>query len=225
MQMAFRPAPQPLEAVLFDLDGTLIDSKMDIAAAANSALIHFGLEPLPLEKAVTYIGHGVSHLLRCALGSQATEEHMKEGMPVLMAHYKEHLCEQTTVYPGVRDLLDYLLSRGIPMGVVSNKPHPLALGTLEKLNLNGYFKIVLGADATVHSKPHPEPLLTALKALGGSPAHSVMIGDSPIDAQAGRAAKMMVGLVSHGYTHKSELQAVDADWLVDNMIEFKELLK
>jgi phosphoglycolate phosphatase len=223
--MTSRPAPQPLEAVLFDLDGTLIDSKMDIAAAANSALVHFGIKPLPLEKAVTYIGHGVSHLLRCALGSEATEERMKEGMPVLMAYYKEHLCEQTTVYPGVRDLLDYLKNRDIPMGVVSNKPHSLALATLEKLHLNGYFKIALGADATTHPKPHPEPLLTALKALEGHPENSVMIGDSPIDAQAGRAAEMRVGLVSHGYTHKSELQTVGADWLVDNMIEFENILK
>jgi len=220
-----RPVPQPLDAVLFDLDGTLIDSKMDIAAAANSARVHFGLPPLPLETVVTYIGRGVDHLLRCTLGPEATEDRLKEGMPVLMAHYKDHLVVHTTVYPGVRDLLVLLKSRGIPMGVVSNKPHALTQLTLEKLDLNQYFKTALGADATANKKPHPEPLLTALKTLGGSPQRSIMIGDSLVDAQAGRAAGMAVGLVAHGYTHKTELVTADADWLVDSMAEFATLLK
>jgi phosphoglycolate phosphatase len=198
---------------------------MDIAAAANSARMHFGLPPLPLETVVTYIGRGVDHLLRRTLGPEATEERLKEGMPVLMAHYKDHLVVHTTVYPGVRELLDSLQGRGIPMGVVSNKPHNLTQLTLEKLDLKKYFKTALGADATPNKKPHPEPLLTALGTLGGRPDHSIMVGDSVVDAQAGRAAGMAMALVAHGYTHKTELETADADWLVDSMGQLMEILK
>jgi len=215
--------PNPLEAVLFDLDGTLIDSKRDIAAAANSARVHFGFEALPLAQVVTYIGHGVDHLLQRTLGEHATPERLEEGMEVLMAHYRDHLVVHTTVYPGGREFLDLLKGRGARMGVVSNKPHALTPLTLQKLGLSPYFTIALGADATPHKKPHPEPLLTALRALSAAPERSVMIGDSLVDAQAGRAAGMKVGLVSHGYTHKSSLQSADADWLVDSMMDFAAL--
>ena len=223
--MPNHPAPHPLQAVLFDLDGTLIDSKKDIAAAANSARVHFGLEPLPLDVVVTYIGRGVDHLLNRTLGDFATSERVQEGMGILMAHYRDHLVVHTTIYPGVHELLDSLKKRRIPMGVVSNKPHALTPLTLEKLGLKEYFRVALGADATPHKKPHPEPLLTALKTLNAAPQSSVMIGDSLVDAQAGRNAGMSVGLVSHGYTHRSELATADADCLVDSMLEFMEILK
>jgi phosphoglycolate phosphatase len=223
--MSTRLAPNPLEAVLFDLDGTLIDSKMDIAAAANSARIHFGLVPLPLDIVVTYIGRGVDHLLHCTLGEHSTPERIQEGMGILMAYYHDHLVVHTTVYPGVRGFLDSLKARGSKMGVVSNKPHALTPLTLEKTGLKPYFPVALGADATPNKKPHPEPLLTALKELGARPSHSIMVGDSVVDAQAGRAAGMSVALVSHGYTHRSELVTANADWLVDSMEELMGILK
>lgn len=220
-----RHAPKPLEAVLFDLDGTLIDSKRDIASAANAARVHFGYPALPLDLVVSYIGHGVDHLLRNTLGEYATPERMEEGMKVLMAHYRDYLVVHTTVYPGVLEFLDFIKAKGVPMGVVSNKPHALTPLTVQKLGLDKYFAVALGADATPHPKPHPEPIWTALKALHATTEHSVMIGDSLVDAQAGRNAGVVVGLVSHGYTQKSELEAADADWLVDSMPEFIEFFK
>ena len=222
--MFVRGVQIPLQAVLFDLDGTLIDSKKDIAGAANAARAHFKMPPLPLETVVTYIGRGVDHLLRCSLGSEAGPEQLKEGLEVLMAYYKDHLVVHTTVYPGVVELLKYLKDRNVKMGVVSNKPHALTQAALPKLGLMEYFGVALGADATKHKKPHPEPLLTALKTLGANPRNSVMIGDSTIDAQAGRAAGMAGGRVAHGFTHKEELQEAGADWLVDHMMEFKDIL-
>ena len=106
--MLVRGVQIPLQAVLFDLDGTLIDSKKDIAGAANAARAHFNMPALPLETVVTYIGRGVDHLLRCSLGPGAGPEQMKTGMEVLMDHYKDHLVVYTTVYPGVVELLDDL---------------------------------------------------------------------------------------------------------------------
>jgi len=214
----------PLQAVLFDLDGTLIDSRMDIAAAANAVRVHYKLAPLPLDTIQSYIGRGIEHLLKLTLGDEATPDRLKEGLQILMGHYDGHLVDHTTVYPGVRDVLTLLKDRGVPMGVVSNKPHVLTLKTLELLGLKNFFGAAMGADATPNKKPHPEPLITALKLLKAEPAGSVMVGDSLVDAQAGRAAGMKVALVAHGYTHKSELLAADQDWVVDTMRELSDIL-
>jgi phosphoglycolate phosphatase len=219
-----RPSPHP-EAVLFDLDGTLIDSRLDIAAAANAVRAHYGLKELPVETVQGYIGRGVDHLLACTLGQDATPERLQDGMAVLMGHYRDHLVDRTTIYPGVREFLDRLRKRGVPMGIVSNKPHDLTGLTLERLGLAPYFGVALGADATPNKKPHPEPLLKALEVLKARPSGSVFIGDSAVDAQAGRAAGMKVGLVAHGFTARAELEAADADWRVDSMLEFKVLLE
>jgi 2-phosphoglycolate phosphatase len=213
----------PLKAVLFDLDGTLIDSKKDIAAAANAARIHFGLEPLPLGTVTGFIGWGIEHLNRKTLGTE-DEARLSEGMEVLKRHYRDHIVEQTVVFPHVLELLDSLKGRGVRMGLVSNKPHEFTLLTLEKLGLAPYFGAVLGADATENKKPHPEPLLKALSDLGAEPWEAVMIGDSPVDVEAARAAGMLVGIVSHGFVAREHLAAADPDWLVDTLGEFIEIL-
>ncbi len=213
----------PLKAVLFDLDGTLIDSKKDIAAAANAARVHFGMPALPLETVTGYIGWGIEHLNRKTLGTDDPER-LSEGLKVLKGYYRDHCVDQTLLFPGARELLDFLKKRGVRMGLVSNKPHEFTLITLDRLGLSPYFGVALGADATPNKKPHPEPLLTALQRLGASPSEAVMIGDSPVDVQAARAAGMRVGVVSHGFVAKEYLNAADPDWLVDSLEEFLEIL-
>jgi len=213
----------PLKAALFDLDGTLIDSKKDIAAAANAARLHLGLPALPLEKVTQYIGWGIEHLNRMSLETEDPVR-LAEGLEVLKSHYRDHIVEQTLVFPFVRELLDFLKGRGVRMGLVSNKPHEFTLLTLQKLDLSRYFEAVLGAEATPNKKPHPEPLLTALRRLGAGPEGSVMIGDSPVDVQAARAAGMAVGIVSHGFVAKEKLNEADPDWLVDSLKDFIEIL-
>lgn len=221
--MRCRGTDIPLKAVLFDLDGTLIDSKKDIAAAANAARVHFGMPALPLETVTGFIGWGIDHLNRKTLGTEDPAQ-LAEGLEVLKAHYREHCVDQTIIFPGVHELLDFLKGRGVRMGLVSNKPHEFTLVTLEKLGLMPYFGAVLGADATPNKKPHPEPLLVALEKLGAKPSESVMIGDSPVDIQAAHAAGMLVGVVEHGFVAKEYLTAADPDWLVDNLKEFIEIL-
>jgi len=212
-----------LSAVLFDLDGTLIDSKKDIAAAANAARVHFKMPPLPLEVATTYIGWGIDHLNKKALETEDPAK-LAEGLEVLKAHYREHCVDQTLVFPGARELLDSLKGRGVKMGLVSNKPHEFTLITLDKLALSPYFGVALGADATEFKKPHPGPLLEALRRLGAKPEDSVMIGDSPVDAQAAKAVPMRVGLVKHGFVEEEKLRDAKADWLVDSLVDFRRLL-
>jgi 2-phosphoglycolate phosphatase len=212
-----------LRAVLFDLDGTLIDSKKDIAAAANAARRHFGLPPLPLEVAIGYIGWGVEHLNRKALETKDPTR-LAEGLEVLKSYYREHCVDHTVIYPGAVNLLEFLKGRGMKLGLVSNKPHEFTLISLEKLGLSHYFTAILGADAVPHKKPHPEPLLAALSKMGVNPAEALMIGDSPVDVEAARAAEILVGLVDHGFVPREYLSASDPDWLVNNLEEFIEIL-
>ncbi|HVZ79573.1 MAG TPA: phosphoglycolate phosphatase [bacterium] len=221
--MRCRGVDVKLKAVLFDLDGTLIDSKKDIAAAANAARVHFGMPALPLEVVTGYIGWGIDHLNRKTLGTEDPAR-LAEGLEVLKAHYRDHCVDQTLIFPGVKELLDFLKAKGVKMGLVSNKPHEFTLITLEKLGLMPYFMVALGADATPNKKPHPEPLLVALQKMGVGPAEAVMIGDSPVDIQAARAAGMLVGVVEHGFVAREHLASADPDWLVNNLEEFIEIL-
>lgn len=213
----------PLRAALFDLDGTLIDSKKDIAAAANAARLHLGMPALPLEKVTQYIGWGIEHLNRMSLETDDPVR-LAEGLEVLKAHYREHIVEQTLVFPFVQELLEALQGRGVKMGLITNKPHEFTLLTLEKLGLAKFFQVALGAEATPNKKPHPEPLLVALQRLGAKPSEAVMIGDSPVDVQAARAAGMPVGVVAHGFVAREKLNEADPDWLVDSLKDFIEIL-
>ncbi len=212
-----------LKAVLFDLDGTLIDSKKDIAAAANAARRHFGMCPLDLDTLVGYIGWGVEHLNRKALGTEDPAI-LAEGLKVLGAHYREHCVDQTLVFPGTRELLEALTKRGLKLGLVSNKPHELTLITLQKLGLFHYFSAILGGDSTQNKKPNPDPLLAVLREMGVSPEEAVMVGDSSVDLEAARAAGMRVGLVSHGFVPKEKLESLHPDWLVDSLGQLADLL-
>jgi len=213
----------PLKAVLFDLDGTLIDSRKDIAAAANITRRHYGLPPLPDDVIGTFVGLGIMVLLEKALESKDTVR-LKEAHAVFKNFYREHCVDDTRPFPGTFELLETLQNRGVKLGVVSNKPQEFTDFILKKLDLWDFFPVALGPEATVNKKPHPEPLLTALKRLGVQPQEAVMIGDSTVDIEAARAARMLVGVVTHGYGTRDILSSADPDWMVDSLADFIEIL-
>ncbi len=221
--MRCKGADIPLKAVLFDLDGTLIDSKKDIAASANATRQHYGFTPLPEEVVGTFVGYGIMMLLSKTIESEDAAR-LKEAHGIFKEHYRVHCVDATIPYPGTFELLEGLKSRNIRMGIVSNKPQEFTDLILDKLKLAPYFGVSFGPEATVNKKPHPEPLLTALQRLGAEPSSGVMIGDSPVDIEAARAAKMLVGVVTHGYVGREVLSASDPDWLVDSLSEFTEIL-
>lgn len=212
-----------LKAVLFDLDGTLIDSEKDIAEAANFTRVHYGLKPVSDSTIATFVGNGVMVLLSKALETK-DEVRIQEAHEVFKSHYRDHCADHTKVFPGILELLEAFKKKGIKMGVVSNKPQEFTDAILEKLGLVGYFEVAFGPEATVNRKPHPEPLLTALKRMGVSTSEAVMIGDSVVDIEAARAAKVLVGVFTHGYGTRETLSASDPDWLVDSPKEFLEIL-
>jgi len=213
----------PLKAVLFDLDGTLIDSKSDIAASANITRQYYGFAPLPEEVIGTFVGLGIMNLLERAVESN-NPIRLKEAHQIFKGHYRDHCADATRPYPGTFELLDFLKKRKIGMGIVSNKPQEFTDLIMEKLSLAPYFGVIFGPEATVNKKPHPEPLLVALKKLNATSSESVMIGDSTVDIEAARAAKMPVGVLTHGYGTRDILAAADPDWMVDSLGEFIEIL-
>jgi phosphoglycolate phosphatase len=221
--MRCKGADIPLKAVLFDLDGTLIDSRKDIASAANVTRRHYGLPALPDETIGNYVGNGIMVLLEKSIES-SDPHRLKEAHQIFKAHYRDHAVDATVVFPGAFDLLGMLKKKNVKMGVVSNKPQEFTDLILKKLGLSDYFEVSFGPEATVNKKPHPEPLLTALERMGAKPSEGVMIGDSAVDIEAARAAKMLVGVLTHGYGSRETLSVADPDWMVDSLAEFIEIL-
>jgi phosphoglycolate phosphatase len=206
---------------LFDLDGTLIDSRADIALSVNLALARMQLGPLEPATVVRFVGDGVESLMVRALtetvGAQPDSQMLGEAVNLLMEEYGRHLTDSTTIYPGVQHALQKL-SWG-SYGVVSNKPESLSRRVLAMLGLAPRFCIILGGDSLPTRKPHPEPLLRAMKSCGASPQETVMIGDSPTDIQAGKGAGVLTCGFSGGFRSAQELLEAGCDILVSNMAE------
>jgi phosphoglycolate phosphatase len=212
-----------LKAVLFDLDGTLIDSKRDIAASANITRQHYGFQPLPEDLIGTFVGLGIMVLLEKAVETKDPDR-LREAHGIFKEHYRLHCVDFTRPYAGTFEILESLKGRGIKLAVVSNKPQEFTDLILKRLDLWDFFDVVLGPEATLNKKPHPEPLLTAAGKLGAEPSETVMIGDSTVDIEAARAARMLVGVITHGYGTREILSAADPDWLVDSLQDFMDIL-
>jgi len=199
--------PEP--PLLFDLDGTLVDSLPDIAASVNHVRAAFALPALPLDAVRGMVGDGVSALLARALPG------MPDALPRALALYRAHHAEQCTAlvrpFPGVRAALAAWQARGFPMAVVTSKPAPFAERVLERVGLRGFFAAVVDGDAVQKRKPDPEPCLLALRLLGAAPGRGTMIGDGVQDLRAGKAAGLRTVAVLHGYGDPAELRAAGAD--------------
>jgi phosphoglycolate phosphatase len=209
------------DAVLFDLDGTLVDSLPDIAATANRALAWYGLPPLRQEEVKGFVGWGVRHLVEgCFAGRVADVE---EAIRVFRRFYVEHPCERTTVYRGVRETLDALA--GVPFGVVTNKPQAVSEAVLAALDLSRRFALVVGGDALPQRKPDPAPVEHAMRRLGVAPDRTLFVGDGVPDLQAARGARVDVCLVAWGYGSPSELQAAGPDYFVEGFGELLSIVR
>jgi phosphoglycolate phosphatase len=193
------PEDWPL-AVVFDLDGTLIDSATDIAHALNAALGLRGLPPFSVDEVKAMIGGGVPKLAERALIARGVS---RLGLLPLAAdfvqHYRANLTTHTTLYDGARELLDRFLSEGRRLGLCANKREDLVIETLNQLDLAKYFPAVVGERFGRPRKPDPAPLLAVLRELGVPPSSAVMVGDSAADAGCARAAKVASVIVSFGY--------------------------
>ncbi|MFZ0497596.1 MAG: phosphoglycolate phosphatase [Steroidobacteraceae bacterium] len=190
----------PPALVIFDLDGTLIDSAPDLAAAINTMLAGYGREPLAVAEVRRMVGDGVAMLVARALAARDCEpEDPAAAERSFTRHYESNATSLTTVFPGAVRALQALSAAGIALAVCTNKPARLAAGILDSLGLAGYFARVIGGDSLPFRKPDPRMLLSLLEAFGVGPEGSLLVGDSEVDAATARAAGMPFVLMKHGY--------------------------
>jgi len=216
-----RPARLRPDAIVWDLDGTLVDSAADLAAALNQMLAAYGFAGLPVSKVRRMIGDGISKLLERgfrAAGLPLSPGQFEDLVPSFNTLYTTCATHQTCAYPGIPGVLEQLCELGIPMGVCSNKPEALSRQIIEGLGLSDFFNSVVGGDTTKAKKPDPLPLQTCLRELDARVETSLFIGDSSVDIKAARAAGVPVFIVPWGYTHVAVTE-LDADFILERLNE------
>lgn len=199
-----------IRSVTLDLDGTLLDTLPDLAAAANAMRHELGREPLAEAVIASYVGRGIDVLVERCLPDLAGEP-LTRAKQLFRHHYARENGRQARLYPGVVEGLDALRQRGLPLAVITNKAAAFSEPLLLATGLAPYFRFAISGDSVAHKKPHPLPLLTACARLGVAPEENLHIGDSTNDAAAARAAGCPVWLVPYGYTEGRRVQENDAD--------------
>ena len=188
-----------IKGVLFDLDGTLVDSAPDLAAAANRLRADHGLPPLPLADLRPLVGSGARGMVGVAFGVKPGDSRFEELRDGFLAHYERGLLDTTRPFAAVEPLLAELESGGLPWGIVTNKVTRYTSPLVAGLGLDRRAAVVVCGDTTPHAKPHPAPLLYAAVAMGLEPDEVVYVGDDQRDAQAARAAGMAMVVATWGY--------------------------
>ena len=193
------PKLLPVQALIFDLDGTLIDSKRDLIHSVNAMLAEMSRETLAAETISGYIGHGAPQLVARALGTSATEEERGHALQFFLAYYEEHKMDSTCAYPGVEEALAELQRQKLPMAVLTNKPARISVRILNALRLTKYFRAIYGGNSFETKKPDPLGATTILSEFGAAPTHAVLIGDSEVDVQTARNAGTIAAAVNYGF--------------------------
>lgn len=209
---------QNAKVIVFDLDGTLVDSADDIMDALNFGMRLAGRPPVSGDAGRRIISLGMEKMVELALqdsGGLPAAQVLAQIQHASMRRYDERLLHSTQPYPGTTGVLDGLRSRQVRLGVCTNKRLEPANRVLAGLGLDGYFDVVIGRDSGEFRKPHPAPLLAALRGLAAAPAHAVMVGDSEIDVECAKAAGVRVILMRHGYSG-GPVEALGADCVVDD---------
>ncbi|MBI2815742.1 MAG: HAD-IA family hydrolase [Acidobacteria bacterium] len=225
--MKFLKAKPSIELLIFDLDGTLIDSKADLVNSVNATLEYLGRNRLEDETIYSYVGNGAPALIAKALGPQATEREIEQGLDYFLSYYREHKLDNTTLYPGVRETLAKLAngthSLERIMAVLSNKPVYPSREILSGLGLSSFFRYIYGGNSFDTKKPDPLGLNYILEQAGVEPSAAMMVGDSDVDILTGINAGAWTCAVTHGFGTLS-LETIPPDLVVDSLPELADAL-
>lgn len=207
--------------LIFDLDGTLVDSKKDLTASVNHIRQQFDLPLLTEDEIARFIGNGALMLIRRALGPKATEENVQTGLQMFLSYYRAHMLEHTRLYPGVRETLDRLSH--CKLAVLTNKPVHFSCAMLDGLGIYRHFAAVYGGNSFDYKKPDPVGVFQILSDTNGHRERSWMIGDSAVDVLTGRNAGVKTCGVTYGYATET-FKDVPPDYLIDNFSDLEALV-
>jgi phosphoglycolate phosphatase len=205
-----------MDLIVFDLDGTLIDSKEDLACAVNAVRAHCGLTPLSNETVYSYVGEGAPTLIRRVLGPTASDDLIQDALAYFLAYYNGHMVDHTVLYPGVRETLDRLLGAGVKMAVLTNKPVRISCAIVEALGVGSYFRRVYGGNSFEQKKPHPMGIETLMREYDSTRDRTMMVGDSAVDIRTARNAQVQACGVTYGFQPET-LAADPPDLLIDRI--------
>src|SRR5271166_5634569 len=223
--------PRSIQLVIFDLDGTLIDSRLDLVHSVNAALRHIGRTELPDDVIASYVGDGAPVLIQRALGGEVVDEALvRKGLEFFLKYYREHKLDHTTVYPGVAEALAAIQNSGSQsqnggprkLAVLSNKPVGPSKAIIDALGLGQFFSQVYGGNSFATKKPDPEGARRLLEEHGVPPQQAAIVGDSHVDVHTGRNAGMVTVGVTYGFAPHT-LQDAPPDVLVDHPGELSAL--
>lgn len=210
-----------VELIIFDLDGTLIDSRIDIANSVNYTLKQLGLSPLDDKIILGYVGDGVRSLIERVL-SPSNLHLFEKGLDTFLPYYSEHLLDNTFFFPEVMDTLKFFSYK--KMAVISNKPEALSINTLKGLGIYNFFKSVVGGDSLEKKKPAPEPVIKVLEDLNVDREKAIIVGDSYVDIEAGKGAGIMTCGVTYGFKSRDAILNAEPDFMIDRLAELKEII-
>ena len=214
-------APLPVDLLIFDLDGTLIDSKLDLANSVNAARAHLDLRPLNLAVIMTYVGYGAPVLIRKALAGEATESQAADALEFFLDYYGRHALDSTRFYPGVRESLERLHRGGKLLAILSNKPVGISRMVIKGLDADQLFFRVYGGDSFGAQKPDPAGIANLMRETGVSRERTLMVGDSVVDVETARNGGVRSCGVRFGFA-PATFDRTPPDLVVDHMEELAD---
>ena len=207
-----------MNLLIFDLDGTLVDSKLDLINSVNATRLHMGLVALPNKLVASYVGRGAPALIRSAMGDDAPQLEVDRALEYFLGYYREHMLDETRLYPGVEAALARFHAAGLKMAILTNKPVRFSELMIERLNLSAHFLRIYGGNSFEQKKPHPVGIETLLQETGVGKAESLMIGDSGVDIRTARNAEVASCGVLYGFQPETFAEE-PPDFTVESMPE------
>lgn len=211
------------DLLIFDLDGTLIDSKLDLAHSVNATRAHMGMTPLEFERVYSYVGNGAPVLIRRALGEQATEAEVEEALEFFLEYYRDHALDYTRLYPGVKESLQRLDEAGKQLAILTNKPVRMSKAIADGLGVARHFFQIYGGNSFDFKKPNPIGVETLMRETGAPRDRTMMVGDSAVDVNTAINAQVMSCGVTYGFQPET-LANPKPDLLVDRIEQLVDWL-
>lgn len=213
----------PIDLIIFDLDGTLIDSRKDIANCVNWTLEEMGLPAIDHRLIYAYVGHGVRTLMEGAVREAHGSDGFDRALELFDKYYMDHLLDHTVLFKGMAEVLEHFEAKD--MAVITNKPQRYTDPIISGLGLDQSFGAVLGREACSNPKPHPDPVLKVLSSLPNAKERTIIIGDTEVDIEAGKQAGILTCGVLFGFGEAESVRQAEPDYLIDDVSVLTELFE